>query len=551
VYGNNIYKLLKIFKSLKTLGLAMKEIQKTTSLCPECLKTLQATIFEENDKVWIAKECSEHGKFSDLYWGSFEMYERAKKLAADGRKQEKPNISEMKKRCPENCGLCPEHKSHSALTNIVITNRCDLSCWYCFFYAQKAGYVYEPSLEQIKEMVKNIRAERPIKGNAVQLTGGEPTLREDLIDIIRTIKEAGIDHVQLNSDGINLAHKPELALDVRSAGVNTVYLSFDGVSAKTNPKNHWEVPLVLKNCRAADLGIVLVPTMINTINDHEAGDILRFAFDNIDIVRGIDFQPVSLVGRTPQHEREKFRITIPDVIQRIEDQTNGEVSKEDFYPVPTVLPISRFIEAMTGKPQYDLSTHFACGAATYIFRDGDKLVPITKVLDVDAFIEYLKDKTEELSNGKNRYLIGAESLWKFNSFIDKSKMPGGINLGKLLFNVFIKHDYKALSVFHHKSLFVGMMHFMDLYNYDIERVKRCCIHYATPSKEMPIVPFCAFNVIPEWYRDKIQKQFGLSIEEWEKKAGRRMSDDFYKRDIAKLLEKTDALQGQEEVALAH
>ncbi|MCP8317450.1 MAG: hypothetical protein H3Z51_11440, partial [archaeon] len=35
----------------------------------------------------------------------------------------------------------------------------------------------------------------------------------------------------------------------------------------------------------------------------------------------------------------------------------------------------------------------------------------------------------------------------------------------------------------------------------------------------------------EWYRDKIQKEFGVSIEEWEKRTGRRIKDDFYIREV--------------------
>jgi 7,8-dihydro-6-hydroxymethylpterin dimethyltransferase len=78
---------------------------------------------------------------------------------------------------------------------------------------------------------------------------------------------------------------------------------------------------------------------------------------------------------------------------------------------------------------------------------------------------------------------------------------------------------------------VGMMHFMDLYNYDIERVKKCCIHYAQPDGR--IVPFCAFNVIPQWYRDGIQEKFSLPIAEWEKKTGKKLEDDLHKRDSTK------------------
>ena len=80
---------------------------------------------------------------------------------------------------------------------------------------------------------------------------------------------------------------------------------------------------------------------------------------------------------------------------------------------------------------------------------------------------------------------------------------------------------------------LGMMHFQDLYNYDIERTKRCVIHYAQPDGS--IIPFCAFNVIPEWYRDKAQKKFSISIPEWEEKTGKKLTDILYKRDVSKIV----------------
>ncbi|RLI73358.1 radical SAM protein [Archaeoglobales archaeon] len=497
---------------------------KTLSLCPECLKKLTAEVYEENGKVMIRKNCEEHGEFVEVYWGDVGLFKKAAKFSYEGKGLENPIVDETD--CPFSCGLCKIHKSHTALLNIVLTNRCDLACWYCFFYAKRAGYIYEPSVGQIRRMVRIAKNEKPIGCNAVQLTGGEPALRDDLVDIIKAIREEGIEHVQLNTNGIRLALEEGFASEIREAGVNTVYLSFDGVDETTNPKNHREIPKILENCRRAELGIVLVPTVIKGVNDHQLGDMVRFGAENIDIIRGVNIQPVSLVGSMPKKEREKVRITIPDVIIRIEEQTDGEISREDFYPVPSVVPISYFVESLTGQPQYELTTHFACGMATYAFKENDKLIPITRFVDVEGLFEYLLEKSEELKHSRIKTIRALKGIIDLRRFVDFEKAPKEFDISKILFDVLVRHDYTTLGEFHVRSLFIGLMHFQDLYNYDISRVKRCAIHYATPDGK--IIPFCAFNVLPEIYRDKIQAEHGIPVEEWEKKTGKKLKEDIYR-----------------------
>jgi len=132
--------------------------------------------------------------------------------------------------------------------NLVITNRCDLSCWYCFFYAEKAGYVFEPSLDQIGYMIDQLKLRE--KTMVIQVTGGEPTLREDIVKVVKLLREKGVKHIQLNTWGGTFAklymEDPEKAVrfarELREAGVNTVYMSFDGTTRKTNPRTTGRSP---------------------------------------------------------------------------------------------------------------------------------------------------------------------------------------------------------------------------------------------------------------------------------------------------------------------
>ncbi len=118
-----------------------------------------------------------------------------------------------------------------------------------------------------------------------------------------------------------------------------------------------------------------------------------------------NFQPVSLTGRMGKKEREKYRITIPDCIERIQEQTNGEVSVDDWFPVPSCMPMTNVIEAFSKKPKYELSIHFACGAGTYVFEDTQtkKLIPLTSFVDLKGVLEYFEEKADEIKSGANRY----------------------------------------------------------------------------------------------------------------------------------------------------
>ncbi|MGD0476848.1 MAG: tetraether lipid synthase Tes [Nitrososphaerales archaeon] len=509
-------------------------IRQTQSICPDCNRVLPAVVFERDAKVWMTKTCPEHGETEELYFGSYEMYSKFSRYWKDGRSAHAANVPLEVCSCPANCGLCSSHLSHTGLSNITVTNRCDLTCWYCFFYVKKGlegAYVYEPTLDQIREMGRSLKAERPVAGNSVQITGGEPTLREDLPAIIKILKEEGVDHIQLNTNGINLALNPGLAKRLKEAGVSNLYMSFDGTTPKTNPKNHWEAPYAIETCRRQGIGVVLVPTIIKSINDHEMGDIIRFGHRNIDTVHAVNFQPVSLTGRLTKIERTKYRITIPDCIERIEEQTNGEISKDGWFPVPSCSPVTGFIEAFTRKDQYELSIHFACGAGTYVFNDPEKkrLVPLPEFVDIPGVIEYLDEKIEEINSGTNRYLVAAKVLTKISSFVNKEKQPKDLSFAKLLTDALVKHDYSSVGQLHLKSMFLGIMHFQDKYNQDEERVQRCDIHYITP--DLRIIPFCAFNVLPEWYRDRIQQKYGMPVEAWEAKTGKKLEDDLYKGSL--------------------
>jgi len=490
------------------LGRELKHIKSTDSLCPECLAVVPATIYEDEGKVYISKACPEHGEFNDLYWGDYGQYLRVEEYGHLGTVMKNPRTEE-KRGCPYDCGICTNHKSTTALGIIDVTNRCNLRCPICFAHAGAAGYLYEPTNDQIREMMKNLLANDPVWTPALQLSGGEPTVRDDLPEIVEMAKDLGFIHVEVNSNGIMMAESREYCWELKKAGVDTVYLQFDGVTPEPYIKARGFdlLPIKLKaieNLKKSKFNsTVLVPVLVKGLNDNQVGDIIRFAVENRDCVRGVNFQPVSFTGRINREERESMRITIPDLMHLAEEQTDGLIKTRDWFPPSTLQPVSEFLSNMKNEHFVDLACHPHCGMGTYLFFDGDAVRPITEYINVDPAIKAFNRANKKLSEGKElkakmEVAAGVVRNIKFKTF------------SKYLNDVILYSDYLSLNRMHHKMILVSAMHFMDPYNFDLKRAEKCIIHYATPDGR--IIPFCTMNTL---HRKDVERRYAqpLSPEE--------------------------------------
>ncbi|MCD6512075.1 MAG: radical SAM protein [Thermoplasmata archaeon] len=501
----NGYEVLEITKSVdeNTIG---------NGRIPE---TIDAAYIEKDGTVYLLKK---NGTIERI--GTKEYWDKIMKFKATEEFVAKINTNIKHKRDIASCGLCNEHKNTTALLNIVLTNRCDLRCWYCFFYEEKAGFVYEPSIEEIREeleVAKKMNGYTP----PVQLTGGEPSLRDDLDVIIKMIKDMGSPHVQLNTNSVSLGidyyeNKEKTVEKVKKwkeAGLNTIYTSFDGLTAdaKSNIKNHYEIPFALEAYREGGVrSIVLVPT-VSQLNLHETPDIARFAMHNVDKgIKGVNFQPISLVGYIKKGDRDKLRVVQSDIVDEMKKHFG--VGMEAWYPVPAVASLA---DVIGNEPHVHFYNNEKCGIATYAYvdRERKKLIPITEFIDVDRF---LKEIDEMHGSKLKKAVFGAKLIpgaivhggirkalaKKLGTYIIQDELPNGNKLSAILDAIFEKGDYKSLGMFHNYFLFFGMMHFQDYYNYDVNRVQRCSIHYAAGRR---IIPFCTYNVFPDIHRDRFLK----------------------------------------------
>jgi uncharacterized radical SAM superfamily Fe-S cluster-containing enzyme len=390
----------------------------------------------------------------------------------------------------------------------------------CFANANASGYLYEPDFETVRKMLQALRDQKPVAGRIVQFSGGEPTIYPRFLDVLRLAKEMGFSHTQVATNGLKFMDL-EFAQRAKEAGLHTLYLQFDGVCddvyRRTRGESLWEKKLrAIENVKKAGLKIVYVPTIVKGVNDHQIGDIIRLALEYIECSSGISFQPVAFTGRIARHELEAKRFTLSDFAHAVQQQTGICDVYEDWFPLSCVTPFSKLLSALRGDETTTLSCHPHCSLGTYLFVDQNrKAVPVTQFVEVGPMLREMDDLARKANKRRVQFFTKISAWNNLRKFFHEEKAPQGLTFNKFLQTLQGMTDKKygrgdsEAGGFTYRTLMLAGMHFMDSYNYDVERVKRCVIHYAAPNGL--IYPFCAYNSGPV-YRERIEKEFSIPFE---------------------------------------
>lgn len=423
-----------------------KRIRTTRSLCPVCLSNLPARMTEREDgQIFLTRTCPEHGTFSVPVWRGKVDFHRWVQHA-------RPPAETDGLHCPEHCGICPEHQIGTCCILLEVTRRCNLRCRFCF--ADGGVQEADPSLQELKEAVLDIvrRCGRPL----LQLSGGEPTLRDDLPELVRFAREAGISYVQLNTNGIRLAKDPAYARALQEAGLDIVFLQFDGTNDEIYEYLRGKPLLDIKTqaievCSDLQVGVTLVPTVVPGVNDQELGRLVRFACERVPGVRGIHFQPVSYFGRYADVPTADGRYTL--------DQLMADLGSQAGIPVESFMP-SR-------------CDHPLCGFhANFLLTPDGGLKPLTSIT---------RSARERGSAGDNREYVARH--WRRPA---AEPAPAGSFSDEMDFDTFL---YRL----RHGSLTLSAMAFQDAGNLNIERLMRCSLHVYDHGV---VRPFCARYLTP-------------------------------------------------------
>lgn len=432
------------------------KLKTTESLCPHCLTRISATCVAEDDKIYLEKTCQEHGKFRVLLWEGEPAFTSWVRPKIPGKL--KTCFTKVDRGCPFDCGLCSEHRQETCTALLEVTGRCNLNCAVCFADAGGRINNEDPDLAVIRGWYeKLLEAGGPYN---IQLSGGEPTIRDDLPEIVAMGKAMGFNFIQINTNGLRLARETDYLKKLRDAGVTSVFLQFDGTNDRIYRQLRGRDLLqdkirAIENCAEQKIGVILVPTLVPGVNVDNIGEIIRLALRYQPVVRGVHFQPISYFGRYSEFPA-KDRITIPRLIREIAVQTGGLVKIQDFRPPGCENAMCSFHGNFTFRP-----------------GEGLKARPAT---DSCCSPENSATGAKKARNFVARNWSGLQLENTFRESNDQVTDSWNELINKL-----ITHSFT-----------ISGMAFQDVWNIDLDRVRDCCIHVVNP--EGKLIPFCAYNL---------------------------------------------------------
>ncbi|GLB53165.1 radical SAM protein [Neptunitalea chrysea] len=440
----------------------------TLSLCPECLKRVDAKIVFENDNVYMLKRCPEHGASKILIADDVPYY---KNIRNYNKPSEMPYTFNTKTHygCPYDCGLCPDHEQHSCLTIVEVTDRCNLTCPTCYA-GSSPNYGRHRTLEEIKKMLDVVVANEK-EPDVVQISGGEPTIHPQFFEILDYAKSLPIRHLMLNTNGIKIAKDLEFTKRLKSYSPDfEIYLQFDSfensVLQELRGADLYDTRMkALENLNKVNLSTTLVVTLQKGLNDHEIGKVIDFGLQQ-KCVRGVTIQPTQIAGRLDNFNTQTDRITLTEVRRKILEQTSV-FNTDDLIPVPC-------------NPD--------ALVMGYALKLGDEVLPLTRYVNPTDLLdnskntivyeqdEHLHGKMIELFSTGNSVECAQENLQSIMCCLPQIDAP---NLG-------------------YDNLFrVIIMQFIDAYNFDVRAIKKSCVHIV--NKDYKIIPFETMNL---FYRDE-------------------------------------------------
>jgi uncharacterized radical SAM superfamily Fe-S cluster-containing enzyme len=480
----------------------------TTTVCPHCFSERQrrsdepgvfkdGMLVSRGGSIWLRRFCAEHGETESLYEEDAEIW-RARSGWSTPTLQVTPDRADNYGAFPHAYreGLPASHGQHTCILLLNVTDRCNYGCTTCYASARAPGSPRpaeeHPTIEEVLRTVETVIEREGGKLGVLMLSGGEPTVRDDLPELLRQLLDLNITRIMINTNGRRIARDERfLQFLHRCRDRIEVYLQFDGFRPSTYLALRGEDVAdekltALRRLNEAGLFTTLVATVTRGVNEDEVGNIIRLGLETPRCA-GLALQPMFGSGRVPGYD-PRDRATPTGVLRRLREQTNGFIDWSDFIPLPcshkdccdityllrTADGAWKSIPKLIGKEELKRWIHVAANTISFeaVSEAVGEMLKSGAIQRV--FSEQLKIGTPELARDMARMCDCIPGL---------PQLLGGI------WSLVSKQD-RALEKAAERTFRITIKMFMDAHTFHEARLRQCCVHTGTFEEDPRRYSFC-------------------------------------------------------------
>jgi uncharacterized radical SAM superfamily Fe-S cluster-containing enzyme len=442
----------------------------TRAWCPECKTTEHALYSATDEGVFMERICPRHGAQSPTTrtpvcrtkeW----FFARTRQPRQMCRNTQ---IVSAQKGCPFDCGPCANHAGGLRLPIFSLTNNCNLKCPICFTH-NRHDQIYNKSPDELETLLDIIEREK--QGlDLLNLTGGEPTLHPQLIEMLERCAKRSFRRVSMNSNGLILGKNRKLAEKLKETGVQVI-LSLDTLQRERSLRIHGADIVqgklnALAMLEELDIPTVLLMVWIPGLNDEELPGLID-AYLPKKFICGITIQNMAYTGQYGSLFSPRIHSTLEDVEQGLARW--GSFSTDDFFAHGSYHPF--------------------CYSSAYFIVDGAVRIPFTRLAPGELLLRATAES----------YLLKSlpELEACFRARIDELWAEGAPREELAVLKRFIARmgeaDTRAPRFFHEMVKTVTLHAHMDADNFDLARVSLC--GDLVPHEDGRMIPACSYNLL--------------------------------------------------------
>lgn len=338
------------------------------SYCTGCHSIVPTHHERRDGKVYLVKDCPDCGVSEAMVSSDAARYDAKRAMVG--------YPAEALKSCAMNCRDCTAHKPPT-LVFIDVTNRCNMNCPICLANIPAMGFRFDPPLEYFEKIFQVLAAMNPKP--KIQLFGGEPTVREDLLDLIAIAHDKYQLNCRVVTNGLRLADE-EYCSKLMATGVQLMF-SFDGRDpaiyerTRKHPKAFEKKQQGLLNAVKHRRNKITIMTCVaEQVNGDAMADLIDFCYEHRQAIAALDLIPLTAHWGPEQVDVEGA--TIEDV-ERIMARA---VPGIEFVPAALIFQLKTLFATFETDRITFGGAHPNCESVTMLISDGTSYQPASTYL---------------------------------------------------------------------------------------------------------------------------------------------------------------------------